>query len=354
MSPVAVVFDPHFWPHKRQGGPVVKGINRRGALCLDVGRRAVAVANEYEATLVVAGDLVDSAGAVAPQYAFALRETLGECRRSVTLMLGNHDMTADGDHSLGIYTQRDDWIDVQACEDVWLNYDEACLVPFHRDIHDERVRDAPLLVAHFGVYDDSFPAWCKKAEGAWHVDALLAFMKERGIKCCLLGDWHQRRGWVQAGSTVTAWKGQTFTVGADERLILQGGALVPTGHDNPGLYGYGTVALWDTDEHRLSWQELPGPRFCTVRSEAEERVVIAEAQRWGHNLYLRRYYSGERPATPQGLEAYEALPVAVERAVAATKQETPPADQLQQMVSEWLDLFNDDRSAMEAHVRRYL
>lgn len=355
MSTLAVIFDPHFWPHKRNGGPIVKGINRRGALCLAVGRRAVAVANESAAPLIVAGDLIDSAGAIAPQFAFSLRETLGQCRRPVTLMLGNHDMTADGDHSLGIYTQRDDWTNVQVCDEIdWLNYDEACLVPFHRDIRDERMRDVPLLIAHFGVYDDSFPAWCKKAKGAWHVDALFALMKERNIKAVLAGDWHQRRGWVQAGSTVTPWKGHAFTIGDDERLIFQGGALCPTGQDNPGLHGYGTVALWDTDEHYLSWQELPGPRFCTVRSEAEEQAVIVEAQRLGHNLYLRRYYSGERPATPPGLESYEALPVAVERAAVAAKQEAPPADQLQQMVSEWLDQFNDDRDAMEAHVRRYL
>lgn len=358
MSTLAAIFDPHFWPHKRQGGPVVKGINRRGALCLDVGRRAIAVTNEHRADLIVAGDLVDSAGAVAPQFAFALREMLGQCRRSVTLMLGNHDMTADGDHSLGIYTQRDDWTDVHVCEDIdWLNYDEVCLVPFHRDIRDARVCDAPLLIAHFGVYDDSFSPWCKKAKGAWHVDALFAFMKERGIKCCLNGDWHSRCIWRSAFGKVdrlpAEWRGVAVPDG--DMVIMQGGALSPTGHDNPGLHGYGTVALWDTDEHRLSWQELPGPRFCTVRSEAEEQAVIAEAQRLGHNLYLRRYYSGDRPATPPGLEAYEALPVAVERAfIAAAKQEAPPADQLQQMVSEWLDQFNDDRDAMEAHVRRYL
>lgn len=330
---LAVIFDPHFWPHKRHGGPLVKGINRRGALCLDVGRRVVDTVNSKSASLIVAGDLVDSAGPVSPQFAHALRETLGECRQSVTLMLGNHDMTSDGDHSLDIYTKRDDWTDVQVCEDIRFSYgtsylsdtplglDDVCLVPFHRDIRDARVRDVPLVIAHFGVYDDSFPAWAKKARGAWHVNALFAFMKERNIKCLLAGDWHSRRMWAQnsAGVSRCLHEAKEWTVCGEHygRVIMQGGALCSTGFDNPGLHGYGTLAFWDTDEHRLSWQEMPGPRFCVVRSDEEEQAIVEEARRLGHNLFLRRYYDGKRPAAPPGLEAYEALPAIVERAAAA-------------------------------------
>ena len=43
---------------------------------------------------------------------------LGRSREPVTLMLGNHDMNAEGDHALGIYTQRDDWTEVQVCEEI--------------------------------------------------------------------------------------------------------------------------------------------------------------------------------------------------------------------------------------------
>lgn len=356
MSTLAVIFDPHFWPHKRHGGPLVKGINRRAELCLDVGQRAVGVANAHQAPLIVAGDLIDSAGPVAPQFAFALRETLAECNGLVMLMLGNHDMTADGDHSLGIYTQCDDWTDVRVCEDIYAGL-HARLVPFHRDIRDERVRDVPLVIAHFGVYDDSFPAWCKKAKGAWHVDALFAFMQERNIKAICLGDWHSRQVWeTDSGFDMQIKHTPQSTPQANSKgsfVVMQGGALCPTGWDNPGLHGYGTVALWDTDEHRLSWQELPGPRFCVARSEEEERGIITEAQRLGHNLYLRRYYSGTRPETPLGLEAYEALPIAVERAASVAAPSAAP-NQLQQMVSDWLDQFNDDRDALAEHIGRYL
>lgn len=366
MSTLAVIFDPHFWPHRRHGGPLVKGINRRAELCLDIGQHAVGVANAHQAPLIVAGDLIDSAGPVVPQFAFALRQQLAANRRSVTLMLGNHDMTADGDHSIGIYTRRDDFTDVRVCEDISfmsgdhltdfdLGSDEACLVPFHRDIRD--VRDVPLVIAHFGVYDDSFPAWCRKAKGAWHVDALFAFMQERNIKAICLGDWHQRRVWQKRRDTTVYHTNRVDCLNAlstaEGSVVFQGGALCPTGWDNPGLFGYGTVALWDTETQRLSWQELPGPRFCVARSEEEERGIITEAQRLGHNLYLRRYYSGTRPETPLGLEAYEALPVAVERAAVVAAPSAAPS-QLQQMVSDWLDQFNDDRDALAEHIGRYL
>lgn len=369
---LAVIFDPHFWPHRRHGGPLVKGINRRGALCLDVGRRVVETVNSKSASLIVAGDLVDSAGPVSPQFAHALRETLGECGRSVTLMLGNHDMTSDGDHSLDVYTQHDDWTDVQVCDDICFSHgsnflsatplglDDVCLVPFHRDIRDARVRDVPLVIAHFGVYDDIFPAWAKKAKGAWHVNALLAFMKERNIKCLLAGDWHSRRLWMDGERQGNA-PSSPIRIGADaEHVIMQGGALCPTGFDNPGLHGYGTLAFWDTDEHRLSWQEMLGPRFCVARSEEEEQAIIEEARRLGHNLFLRRYYEGERPATPPGLEAYEALPAIVERAAAAhipgdLWPSATPQQQAQLLVSHWLEtLPMEDQDFITAYMARLL
>ena len=371
---LAVIFDPHFWPHRRHGGPLVKGINRRGSLCLDVGRRVVETVNQKRASLIVAGDLVDSAGPVSPSFAFALRGMLGRSREPVTLMLGNHDMNAEGDHALGIYTQRDDWTEVQVCEEIGFSQtgryisdhgygfnDDFCMVPFHRDITDPRVHDVPLVISHFGIYDDSFPAWTKKAKGAWHVDALFAFMEERNIKCLLAGDWHSRRLWMDGERQGSA-PGSPIQIGADaDRVILQGGALCSTGFDNPGLHGYGTLAFWDTDEHRLSWQEMPGPRFCVARSEEEEQAIVEEARSLKHSLFLRRYYEGERPATPPGLEAYEALPAIVERAAVANVQgntwlpSATPQQQAQLLVSHWLEtLPMEDQDFITAYMARLL
>lgn len=374
MSNIVVGFDIHAWLHKRHGGPRKNGVNRRGELCLGTTHRLVDFANAHDAHLVVAGDLVDDPGPVQPQFAARLRDELARCGGGVSLMLGNHDMTADGDHSLGIYEQENDWFKVSVCDDTrWLmgrslfdcalGLDDAILVPFHRDIRDERVRNVPLLIGHFGVFDDSFPPWAQRSKGAWHVDRLFEFMKERSISVCCLGDWHSRQVWAKTENSAFALPYQVVRLDAKPRgselcrsqqIVMQGGALNSTGFDNQGLYGYGTAALWDGE--RLSWQELPGPRFCVVSSDAEEKSVVDEAQRLGHNLFLRRYYEGkDKPQAPEGVEAYEALPIKVERAASVCLDQVKlPQDRMQQLVSDWLESAGDDREALGALIKEYI
>ena len=121
-------------------------------------------------------------------------------------MLGNHDMTSDGDHSLGVYTQRDDWTDVQVCEDIGF-YKVDALSPDTEIFVGETLASSPstatsptagarrpLVISHFGVYDDTFPAWCKKARSL-ACRCPFAFMKSRNIKAICLGDWHSRAIW---------------------------------------------------------------------------------------------------------------------------------------------------------------
>lgn len=365
MSNIVVGFDLHNNNFKRHGGPRKGGVNRRGELCLGTTRRLVDFANEHDAHLVVAGDLIDDPGPVQPQFAARLRDELARYRGGVSLLLGNHDMTADGDHSLGIYEGPNCWA---LSEVSWLSQyedqllptvqplkfdDPVCLVPFHRDIRDERVRDVPLLVGHFGVYDDSFPPWAQRSKGAWHVDRLFEFMKARNIKCLLAGDWHGRRIWGDTGDLSFSVQHYEGAINAPF-ITMQGGALNPTGHDNPGLHGYGTAALWDGE--RLSWRELPGPRFCVVRSDAEEKTIVDEARRLGHNLFLRRYYEGkDRPETPEGVEAYEALPVKIERAASVCLEQVKlPQDRMQELVSDWLENVGDDKEALGALIKEYV
>lgn len=361
---LAIVFDPHAWNHKRFGYELKNGINRRGQLTLQTLNRAIAVANEHDAELIVAGDLVDSAGPVQPQFAAALRLELARCGKGVHLVLGNHDQTATNDHSLGIYESAQvgvvdeigHWYDKGGFYGIRLSgTPDAMFMPFNADLRDSKVRDCPLLIGHFGVYDDAFPPWLKSSKGAWHVDALFEFMKERNIKVACLGDWHQRNVWFKED-------GRTVRVREDERdqmlredklpphqgfglkyeppIVMQGGALSPTGFDNPGLHGYGTVALWDGE--RLNWQELPGPRFCTVHSDEEEAATIAEAAQLGHNLFLRRFYQGKRPQRPSGVEAYEALPQAIENAAQKAVQGTTrarlgmEAQAITRLIHEWV------------------
>ncbi len=374
---IAISADLHIWNHKRHGGALIKGINHRGQLCLDTVAKAVAIVNQDRADWIIAGDTVDSAGPIQPQLAMGISHAL-VTERKTNIILGNHDMTAIDDDSLGLYEQSTDYASVQVCRDIGWTYggfisdcplggdEEICLVPFHCDITDERVRDISLVVAHFGVYDDSFSKWCANDKKAWHVDKLFAFMQERNIKGVLIGDWHSRSGWQRITPNYTinhlelpdSSEPPINRGGFNTELgpvIMQIGALIPTGWDNPGLHGYGTVALWDGE--RLSWQEVPGSRFCVAKTESEEKAIIAEAKQLGHNLFLRRYYSGDKPSIPEGVEAYEALPIALEQAVLIAAEQAgfvDPKAELNRLTSEWLDQYGDDKNALTEHMRRYL
>jgi hypothetical protein len=366
----AIVADVHLWNHKRHGGALVRGINRRAQLGLDVLRRAVSLANEEDAKLIVAGDLVDSAGPIQPQLAAAIRGMLAGCVQGASLVLGNHDMTSDGDHSLGVYEQlalngrgvtvisKTQW----HRSDSAINY-PLCAAPFHCDITDPRIRDTQLLVGHFGVYDSTFPPFLRASKEARNVDDLFSYMKERNIRCMMLGDWHRRMVWSRHDGMTTAACG-LMTMPEhkhDMRWVMQVGSLCPTGWDNAGLDGYGTVALWDAETQELTWRVLPGPRFCVVRSADEEESIIAGAKRRGDTLFLRRYYEGEKPETPLFVEAYEAIPIAVE--VAATYARARESGTVQRgvtveaLVSEWLASAatpTDEAQVLQQKIKEYL
>ncbi len=366
----AVVFDCHLWNHKRFGGPLKQGINRRGQLTLQTLRLAVDGANAECAPLIVAGDLVDEAGPIWPQFAAAIRAELYRATHGVYLLLGNHDMTADNDHSLHIYESDS----VRVVDSITRIGSSLTLVPFNADFTHEFV-ETPVVIGHFGVFDDSFPAFMKKSHEAWHVARLFAFMRERSIRCALLGDWHTRYLWSLADSVPSAvlpagaqhrWSrdyspSENLTSSVhffhDRSLVLQGGCLNPTGFDNKGLYGFGTLAIVDTDTKALSWCELPGPRFCTVHDRAEELTLISKMDR--HQLFIRRYYEGTKPEQPSGVEAYEALPIALQQKAKLILGVDPVSTngRLEALISEWLGemrAIHGDSDSHEKLLKRYL
>jgi len=357
---LAVVFDCHLWPHKRFGGPLVAGNNRRGQLTLQVLRAAVDGANAESAPLVVAGDLIDEAGPIWPQFAAAIREELRRAVHGVYLILGNHDMSAENDCSLRVYSGSQ----VRVVDEI-VQVGDAQFVPFHCDFTSPQVT-APVVVGHFGVFDDKFPGFMKKSTEAWHVGRLFAFLRERSIRCCLLGDWHQRYLWTlddlvptaalpsgaqhrSAGRPKADQGGWQRVCGPEDlhfdhsfsgqSVIMQGGALAPTGWDNKGLYGYGTLAVVDTVAQTLAWSEISGPRFCTAHSGQDEEELIASAARRFHQLFLRRYFEGTKPQLPKAVEAYEALPIALQQKAKLVLGIDPMSThgRFESLVSEWLD-----------------
>ncbi len=192
----------------------------------------------------------------------------------VEIIAGNHDMTSSlaGDNALMPLSKVGN---VTIIEKPCIELPVA-LVPFDprptAEWFEEAVAkaagdggDASVLAFHAGIIDNSTAPWLQNALGAVQLDLVRRLMDKHNFNAAFAGDWHLRK----------VWPGN----------IMQVGALVATGWDNPGLTGYGTLAIWDGKS--ITWEELPGARFVKVRDGAAGKKAIAEAEALGHTLYLQ-------------------------------------------------------------------
>lgn len=276
MSAVCFVGDCHVGNHRALGGPLVAGLNTRCREVVAVLRRSVERAQELDASaFVVLGDLFDT-DRPSPQIVAAVQDALtlgGEADIPVWLLLGNHDMTSatPGDHALA---PLDGYglIKVVECPKVITTGGVALvMVPFEvgpastwLPLEAEREAkhvglDKRVLCTHVGIIDGSTPPWLRNAADAVTVDLLNELRASAGLTHAIAGNWHSRKLWGN---------------------VMQVGALVPTGWDNPGLEGYGTLAILDGDTWR--WEELPGPRFIKLSAGKEPPTTLA-----GTRLYAR-------------------------------------------------------------------
>lgn len=298
MTRIGFVADVHCGSPKRHGGPMEAGINRRGREILRVLEAAVTRAAERGCkTFVVLGDLLDDTWP-APQLLAQIQDILDSFPGRVLLLLGNHEQvsTAAGDHALG---PLQDVADIVA-EPTILSLGDAslALVPFRPAPAKTYLPDAlkalgigtvrTILGIHAGIIGPDTPPWLLGAHDALPAVQLLKLMEEYKIETTFAGNWHNRR---EYGS----------------RRILQVGALVPTGWDNPGLAGYGTLAVWDS-ELGMQWEEISGPRFVKMQ-KAEElplREAVEELHRHGKvsELYLEwAVPHGELESSASALES---------------------------------------------------
>lgn len=275
MSGIGFVADVHVSNHRRFSGPAVAGVNRRARLVLDALAEAVRVAADRGLdALVVCGDLFDTVHPE-PQVIREVQRILGSLDGDgceVVFLVGNHDQvsTFSGDHALGplmpcgLVVERPTVLRRRGYN--------LIAVPFLSGAATETLEPAVahalsefdgqsaepslsprLLALHCGISDDDTPPWLRGSLDSIPVEVLADICDRYNIKAAFAGNWHDHKSY-----------------GSDGRKfdhIVQVGALAPTGFDNPGLDGYGTVAIWKDGD--LDLVQVSGPRFVKVRTDQE-------------------------------------------------------------------------------------
>ncbi len=291
MTLVAFIADVHLGNHKRFGGPVESGINRRCRQALTTLEAAITLARSEGAdTLVVLGDLFDS---VRPEpQLVAETQRIFAAMPSTLVLMGNHDMVsaAPGDHALGPLAPVGGLfiVDRPAVHPVRSAGIELVLVPFRPGPAREWLADdvdqllagkaptAPrVLCLHLGLENPDTPHFLKGAPDSIRPELLDKVMDAHGIAWAVAGNWHSRR-YIKLGGG---------------RSAFQCGTLVPTGWDNPGMDNYGTLALFDASQKttdQLGWIEVPGPRFVTATDTELATITGSIAGEAGWALYARR------------------------------------------------------------------
>lgn len=288
---ICAVADVHLGNHRRFGGPVEASLNQRCRFTLDVYRRASERAAELNASaFVVLGDLYDDDRPLPQLITEVQRITSRADADGVTtvFLVGNHDQTsADArDHALGPLAPAGVVVAEPRTLVVGKGTDavELGLLPFHVGLSEQWIADAArafewrttgqprLLCIHAGVRDEKTPAYLQDSKDAIKAATLVELARELAVGVVLAGNWHQRRRWQSRGEQPVD--------------VLQLGALVPTGWDNPGVDGYGTLAIYGADGV-VRHESLPGPRFVRVKCEADLKVQLAFAEKRSVQLYVQ-------------------------------------------------------------------
>lgn len=292
MSKLCFVADCHIGNHRRSGGTLHAGLNRRCREVLTTLRTAYQRATDMHASVFcVLGDLYDNERP-SPQMQAAVQDIFpvpdeASVAPMPLVLLGNHDMasTEADDHALGPLQDRCMIVDrpwrrstpAWRCELLMLPYQPG---PAREWIPQQLMKlcsvpraQTRVLGLHVGLMDEATPKFLQGADDAIPVDLLDALCVQHQISYVVAGNWHDRRVWKR-----------------NKCHLVQVGTLCPTGWDNPGIDAYGYMTVLDTETGELSAELIPGPRF--LKTQEPDAVAwdafietIKAAATEGHHVY---------------------------------------------------------------------
>lgn len=267
--------DIHVGNHRRFGGKLEAGLNRRCREHVETFRRAAVTARSLKCDVhIVAGDTFDNEKPK-PQVERAVQRVCA--LMSTVVAVGNHcqNSGAEGDHACAplapvatvveeptIMTYADGEFEVWVVPFLSLGSPAGEWLPpmLEEFAKFKRPNSGPafhrVLVLHMGLADKDTPPWLTRGHNWIDVGSMNLLAKEYGIGVVLAGDWHEHKRWDR------------------DAILVQVGALVPTGFDNPGVTDYGSLIIVDVedDELRVKREIIPGPRFVQARSVEEAEL----------------------------------------------------------------------------------
>ncbi len=296
---VAFIADTHIANHKKFGTPQygkAAPVNSRALDILQVISSARRIAEEEGCShLFVLGDVFDTTTPTPQLLAEAQLALASLTGLDVHLMIGNHDQQspAKGDHALVSMDGIRNLTVHEKPDEIYIDDGMTVLLhPYHPGRADEylveeikgrqNTKGVNVLGLHLGLRDDDTPTWLQNAHDSFPVNRL----HEMGpLDLVVAGNWHERK---------------QFTPN-----IWQLGALVPTGFDNPGFTGYGSLMIYDGKRARVI--EVDGPRFVrtTGLEGARKAMEEVEARASGFTVYVSiRCRLDERAAAQELFELY--------------------------------------------------
>ena len=255
------IADIHLANHRMFGGLHKAGLNERAQNIAACMRRAADIATADDKLLVL-GDVFDT-DTPAPALICAAQMALEGSNVHVTK--GNHDMSsADPGHNacapLAGHCRVEEFPTVLLADKTGMT--AGVVVPFATPVRETilaalvvakaapewRAAQQRLIFGHWGIASPNDPPYLRDARDAIGAEELADLCFAADVCGVAAGNWHKRR---------------QFEFSKNERSVklLQVGGLAPTGFDNPGWVGYGTVASWNAAKATWQYRELPGPRF---------------------------------------------------------------------------------------------
>lgn len=273
--------DVHIGNHKQfaKSVPGLPEINSRCLTTIEAYVHFLKMSERVACRPVVVGDLYDT-DKPSPMLYKVLIDSMPTGARPLVIK-GNHDSTSTFRHHNALGIAESGIVDT--IPTIYRRFDgkiEMWCVPFQAgpaktwlpEVLDHLAQESKadplnvdrLLCVHLGIQDDYTSVHMRGHNDSITVSQLKKLASKHKISKIIAGNWHDHKEW------------RVPIVGNKKGLhIVQLGALVPTGFNNPGKDSYGGMYIHSFNDESY-WMELPSIRFVKASSTKNIPKVVGD------------------------------------------------------------------------------